>query len=110
MNQSDETDKLFVASVEEVLTRIGQKFKETILYHVKRRASLTLNDVADKPEEFMLPIQEILGAGAVRILEEHIANRFYSKIGLAFSPKEGHTLAEYLSEAREQLKGRTQRM
>ena len=101
----DEASKrLFIESVDESLKRLGPKFEEAILRHVERRTSLTIIDVADKPGEFMQPIKDVLGAGSVRVLEDHIASRFYSKVGLAFTPTPAHTLEDYLKEAKERQK------
>jgi hypothetical protein len=82
---------------------MGVHFKQSVLHHVYRRTSLTLDDVAVKPREFMEPVIEVIGAGAVQIIELETARRFYRKLGLVFSAKPNYGLADYLEEAKKQL-------
>jgi hypothetical protein len=98
--------EVFIASVEEGLASIGENFKRVILFHVNQRSSLTLNDVPEKPQEFMMVINGVLGEGVVRVIERVIAKRLYEKLGIPFSVKPGYGLADYAQEARTQYKSR----
>src|SRR3972149_8072286 len=99
----EESRQLLVASVNESLSSIGEKFKEAIIRHVTRRTGLTLNDVVDRYRDFMAPVIEILGKGAVHVLEVDMARRFYNKLGLVFVETGGHGLGGYLEGEEKQV-------
>ena len=107
MDEIDEKSRqALIASVDETLSLVGGKFKQTILHQISRRSSLTIEDVVEKYPEFMSSVRELIGNGAVDVLEGHIAKRFYDRLGLVFVRTEGRELMEYVDEAKRQLRDR----
>ncbi len=98
--------EVLIASVDDALASIGENFRRVILFHVKQRSSLTLNDIPEKPTEFTAAINEVLGEGVVRVLERVIVKRLYERLGIQFVEKSGFELADYTQDARAQYESR----
>jgi len=91
---------ILLTAFDEGLDSIGKNFKDVILFHVKQRTSLTLDDFPAKPQEFMSAISGILGEGSVRVLERIIVTRLDEIVGVPFEEKPGRGLVEYVEEAK----------
>ena len=83
---------------------LGESVRNVIYHHVGQSASLRLEEIPEKLEEFHRALESIFGAGAL-VIEKLIASKLYTHLGLKFEEHENWTLTDYVKDAKK-AKGR----
>lgn len=77
--KSEDLREKLARSIEEGLDTLGGNVGRVVLYHIKKRYSLTVEDVIDKPMVFLEALQDMFGAGAFT-LEDTIVKTILSNM------------------------------
>ncbi len=73
-------------------------------HHVGQSASLRLEEIPERLEDFHRALESLFGAGAL-VIEKLIASKLYSHLDLRFEEHENWTLIDYVKDAKK-AKGR----
>jgi len=75
-----------------------------VYHHVGQSASLRLEEIPERLEDFHRALESLFGAGAL-VIEKLIASKLYSHLDLRFEEHENWTLIDYVKDAKK-AKGR----
>lgn len=92
-------------AIDDGLLALGHSVRQAIYWRLESEYGLKRDDVADRLEDFVEALADMLGEGA-KVLGRVMAKRLYAKLGLAFKPIEGYTLADYVKKAEKLIVGR----
>jgi hypothetical protein len=90
-------DTAMLDAVDEALGSLGDKARETILFHLEKKYALKRNEIPANLETFANAIEAIFGEGA-KFLELLIMKKFQEKIGRIFKMDDAD-YAEYIIAA-----------
>jgi hypothetical protein len=68
---------------------------ENAIYSYLQKADIPRHDIPEKLDEFHSAMDHVFGSGAFAI-EEYIARKFCTKLGVEFTEQEKWTLADYV--------------
>lgn len=91
-------EKLLLEAIDEGLQEVlGESGREMTFFHLENDYLVKRNDIAQKIEDFATGLEKIFGAGA-SVLENIIAKKLYSKLGLKYEDKKDYTFANCLND------------
>jgi len=99
-----EFDKTLLKSVDEGLLVLGESARQVIYYTVERMHCVRREEIPERLDAFHEALEALLSAGA-RVAEKRIAQNLCCRIGLSFEDNAGWTLVDYVSHAKETMKG-----
>ncbi|MEM0313310.1 MAG: NitrOD5 domain-containing protein [Candidatus Bathyarchaeia archaeon] len=91
--------RLFLESIDECMSTLGETVKATIIFILKRKFNINMEEVIEKPEEFVYALRSTIGSKGSQILENLILMKFHSKLGLKYERSENKEFAEYIGDA-----------
>jgi len=104
VNKADAFRKALLEAVDSGLQVLGESVRNVIYHHVGQSASLRLEEIPEKLEEFHRALESIFGAGAL-VIEKLIAGKLYSHLDLKFEEHENWTLIDYVKDAKKVRRG-----
>jgi hypothetical protein len=79
-------------------------FGEVILRFLELRSAIKRDEIAEKPEQFAMELENLFGDSAKIILEK-TTRTLYAKIGIEYINREGYKFSDYIKDAyQKQLK------
>jgi len=73
-NLSEDLRRILAKSIEEALDSLGDNIGQVIMYHLKKKHSLKMDDMIDSPESFVKALQDIFGLGAFALEQIVVEN------------------------------------
>lgn len=72
--------ELFIESVDEALSSLGEPAKSAIYFHIQRKFKISKEKIPDRFKEFAEGLEKIFGLGA-KFIEMLIIKKLYERIG-----------------------------
>ncbi|MCS7096143.1 MAG: DUF3227 domain-containing protein [Candidatus Bathyarchaeota archaeon] len=91
--------RLLLESIDESMSTLGETVKATIMFLLKRKFNMDVQEAIEKPEEFVYALRNAIGSKGSQILENLILAKFHSKLGLKYEKNENKEFAEYIRDA-----------
>ncbi|HZD12339.1 MAG TPA: hypothetical protein VE177_02315, partial [Candidatus Binatus sp.] len=83
-------------SIDAALSAMGPSTRETVLFYLRQKYSITLEEVPRRIEEFLKALRSILGTGA-RVIEKLVIARLVETNEISLAEARGRSLAEIVS-------------
>ena len=99
---SEELQRTIAESIETGLGSLGGNMGRVILYHIEKEHSLKVNDMIDKPENFVEALQDMFGDGAF-ILEQIVVETILRNIPVAKNNLQTRRFCRLMTELRQRL-------
>jgi len=99
--EETELDRALLESMDETLTEVfSTEFREAFYRHLETTSHIMREGVPNQLNDFVSVLSKIFGSKGSLVLERAIAKRLYSKLGIGFIEKPGHTLLDYFRESK----------
>lgn len=99
MLPDDTLKKLLLESIDESMNTLGETVKATIIFILKRKFKVNLEEIIENPKAFVCALRSAVGTKGSQILENLILMKFYSKLGLKYDRNGSKEFAEYIEDA-----------
>jgi hypothetical protein len=96
-----EFERLLLGSIDDGLADIlGEQFKETFYRHIEQKFHISKSSLPNRLDVLASALSAVLGDTGGLVMGRAIAKRFYSRLGLRFIQKPGHSFQNYVTDAR----------
>ncbi|MCX8189471.1 MAG: hypothetical protein N3F64_07135 [Nitrososphaeria archaeon] len=101
----DKVDKIILEAIDETLSILGDKGKESIYYFFEKEYLLSKQDIPSNLKKFHECLQKVFGIGA-NVLEKHLLNILKNKTGIETEMDQEMDFVEKLENLRTIMKKR----
>ena len=96
-------DRPLIESVDAALSALGTSTRDSVLLYLRKRYSISLEEIPQRMDEFLQALHSLLGYGA-RVIEKLVIARLVETNEIPLAEARGRNLAEIVALA---SKGRT---
>ena len=99
-----EFNDALIESIDETITDLlGRAVVDALYAHLQKFHSVSRDELPHRLDALSPPLERIFGVRGSQTITKAIAKEFFLKLGLEFTDKPGHTLPEYVDEAKMKL-------
>jgi DNA-binding transcriptional ArsR family regulator len=86
-------DRPLIESVDAALSALGSSTRDSILLFLRKKYSISMEDIPQRIDEFLQALNELLGYGA-RVIEKLVIARLVETAEIPLAEARGRSLAE----------------